>query len=73
MSDHWANLLIKDHETTEKVFDAVNQAFESPEPLPPQMVADLISYLVDYVDGCHNKKEEGALFPLCEQRGIPRQ
>jgi len=72
VSDHWAALLIKDHETTEKVFDAVRQAFEQPEPPPQEMVADLISYLVDYVDGCHNKKEEGGLFPLCEQRGIPR-
>ena len=72
MSEHWANLLIRDHETTEKVFDVASQALETPAGPPPQMVADLVSYLVEYVDGCHNKKEEGALFPLCEQRGVPR-
>jgi DUF438 domain-containing protein len=73
MPDHWADLLIKDHETTEKVFDVVGQAFETPSGPSPAMVGELITYLVGYVDGCHNKKEENALFPLCEERGIPRQ
>jgi len=73
MSDHWADLLIKDHETTEKVFDVMSQAFEMPSGPSPTMAGELIAYLAEYVDGCHNKKEENALFPLCEQRGIPRQ
>jgi hypothetical protein len=73
MPDHWADLLIKDHETTEKVFDVATQAFEMSSGPPPAMMGELITYLVGYVDGCHNKKEENALFPLCEQRGIPRQ
>jgi DUF438 domain-containing protein len=73
MSEHWADLLIKDHETTEKVFDVMGQAFEMPSGPSPAMVGELIAYLAEYVDGCHNKKEENALFPLCEQRGIPRQ
>jgi DUF438 domain-containing protein len=73
MPEHWADLLIKDHETTEKVFDVVSRAFEAPSGPSLAMVGELITYLVGYVDGCHNKKEENALFPLCEQRGIPRQ
>ncbi len=73
MSDHWADLLIKDHETTERVFDVMSQAFEMPGGPSPTMVGELLAFLVEYVDGCHNKKEENALFPLCEQRGIPRQ
>ena len=31
------------------------------------------SPLVEYVEGCHNQKEEQYLFPLIESRGIPRQ
>jgi len=73
MSDHWADLLIKDHETTEKVFDVMRRAFDAPSGPSTAMVGELITYLVEYVDGCHNKKEENALFPLCEERGIPRQ
>jgi hypothetical protein len=33
---------------------------------------DAARYFREYVDGCHNKKEENHLFPLIEQRGIPR-
>jgi DUF438 domain-containing protein len=73
MPDHWADLLIKDHETTEKVFDVMGQALQTPSGPSPTMVGELIAYLAEYVDGCHNKKEENVLFPLCEQRGIPRQ
>ena len=72
MAAHWTDLLIADHETTERVFAAVSQAFDAPEGPLPSLVGDLRLYLVEYVDGCHNKKEENALFPLCERRGIPR-
>ncbi len=72
MSEHWADLLIADHETTERVFAAVIQAFDTPDGPLPSLVGDLRVYLVEYVDGCHNKKEEDVLFPLCEGRGIPR-
>ncbi|UCF68549.1 MAG: hemerythrin domain-containing protein [Acidobacteriota bacterium] len=73
MSDHWAELLITDHETTEKVFDVMTQALATPEGPTPAMVAMTITYLAEYVDGCHNLKEQDHLFPLCEKRGIPRE
>ena len=68
----WKELLMRDHETTEKVFDAGEMAFAAGEP-DPAMVKELIRYFVEYVDGCHNKKEENHLFPLLEERGISRQ
>ena len=68
----WKELLMRDHETTEKVFDAGEKALAAGEP-DPAMVKELIRYFVEYVDGCHNKKEENHLFPLLEERGIPRQ
>lgn len=68
----WKDLLMRDHETTEKVFDAGERAFAAGRP-DPAMVAELLRYFVEYVDGCHNKKEENHLFPLLEARGIPSQ
>ena len=68
----WKDLLMRDHETTEKVFDAAEKAFAAGHP-DPDMVGELLRYFVEYVDGCHNKKEENHLFPLLEERGIPSQ
>jgi uncharacterized protein len=72
MSNAWAELLMQDHQTTEQVLEAVEKVFAAEEPPPPAMIADAIDYLVSYVGACHNKKEERHLFPLIEQRGIPR-
>jgi len=68
----WFALLLEDHETTEKVFDAVSKACAAPMGPTRTFVADAVTYLTEYVDACHNKKEERHLFPLLEQRGIPR-
>ena len=68
----WKDLLMRDHETTEKVFDAGEKAFAAGNP-DPGMVGELLRYFVEYVDGCHNKKEENHLFPLLEERGVPSQ
>jgi DUF438 domain-containing protein len=71
MSD-WSQLLMADHETTEKVFEAVERALQSPSGPPPSLLRDALDYFQGYVDACHNRKEEEHLFPLIEQRGIPR-
>ncbi len=72
MAVTWSALLLEDHETTEKVFDAVSKACASPMGPTRTFVADAVTYLTEYVDACHNKKEERHLFPLLEARGIPR-
>ncbi|MDF1562353.1 MAG: PAS domain-containing protein [Deltaproteobacteria bacterium] len=64
---------MEDHETFEKVFDAVAQALAAEEPPAPALIGNLQKFFVEYLDGCHNKKEEEHLFPLIEQRGVPRQ
>jgi DUF438 domain-containing protein len=50
----------------------MEQAFATEQGPSPAMVAKFHEYVRDYVDGCHNQKEERHLFPLIEQRGIPR-
>lgn len=72
MANEWFELLMTDHETTEKVFDAMTNAFQNPQGPPPDMIEACLEYCAVYVDNCHNKKEENHLFPLIEQRGIPR-
>jgi hypothetical protein len=72
MASLWFELLMTDHETTEKVFDAMTNAFQDPQGPPAEMVAAMLEYFTAYVDGCHNKKEEDHLFPLIERRGIPK-
>jgi DUF438 domain-containing protein len=72
MSQTWFELLMTDHETTEKVFEAVERALAAPGGPSPALLADAMENFKGYVDGCHNKKEENHLFPLVEQRGIPR-
>ena len=73
MSRTWQELLIGDHEQTERVFAAVKEPFTSPAGPPPALAARFLEYARDYVDRCHNQKEEQHLFPLLERRGVPRE
>jgi hypothetical protein len=69
----WHELLTTDHETTEKVFAALETAFAAPGGPPAAIVAQMLDYFSVYVDQCHNMKEEKHLFPLIERLGIPRE
>jgi uncharacterized protein len=73
MSTTWRELLMTDHETTERVFAAMEKAFAASGGPSPGMVANLREYVVGYVDRCHNQKEERGVFPLLERAGMPRQ
>jgi hemerythrin-like domain-containing protein len=71
MSESWQSLLMRDHETTEKVFAAMEKPFTSPAGPAPALVAKFFDYVNNYVDRCHNQKEEQHLFPLFDGRGTP--
>jgi hypothetical protein len=73
MGPTWKELLMEDHETTERVFAAMERAFAAKAGPTPGLVANLREYLGGYVDRCHNQKEEQHLFALIEQRGVPRR
>jgi DUF438 domain-containing protein len=72
MTPRWDELLKLDHEITERVFAAMETAFESSAGPAPAQVGRLLEYVRDYVDACHNQKEERHLFPRLEARGMPR-
>lgn len=73
MSQTWREHLMTDHETIERVFAAAEKAFAQPGGPSPGMVANLREYLVNYVDRCHNQKEERAVFPLLARLGVPTE
>jgi len=68
----WTELLKKDHEITERVLAAAEKAFAMKGGPTNALIANLLDYVTHYADRCHNQKEEQHLFPLIEQRGIPR-
>jgi DUF438 domain-containing protein len=68
----WTEILMTDHETTERVFAAFERALGGTTPPSTTVVADALDYFTGYVERCHNHKEEDHLFPLAEQRGVPR-
>jgi PAS domain S-box-containing protein len=72
MTMRWDELLKRDHEITERVFAAMEARFAAAEGPSPEQVGMLTSYLQEYVEGCHNKKEELHLFPRLEAAGMPR-
>jgi uncharacterized protein len=72
MDRHWDDLLRQDHEITERVFAAMEVQFAAPAGPPPAQVMRLVRFVNDYVDACHNQKEEQHLFPRLERAGMPR-
>ncbi len=69
----WTDLLMTDHETTERVFDAFDRALSGAAPPSTAIVTDALEYFTGYVERCHNHKEEDHLFPLLEAAGMPRE
>ena len=72
MSQRWDELLKQDHEIAERVFAAMEAQFATAAGPSPAQVGRLVEYLQDYVDQCHNQKEELHLFPRLERNGVPR-
>ncbi len=69
----WTEILMTDHETTERVFDAFDRVLSGPTPPSTAIVTDALEYFTGYVERCHNHKEEDHLFPLVESLGMPRE
>jgi DUF438 domain-containing protein len=70
MNDNWSDLLMADHEQTEKVIDALEALWRDGAP-DPAVVDKAVRYFSEFADACHNQKEEAHLFPRLEAAGIP--
>jgi uncharacterized protein len=70
VSETWKEVLLRDHEVTERLIAAVEKAFDAPDGPPASLIAGLRRYAGEYVDACHNQKEEQHLFPALARRGL---
>jgi hemerythrin-like domain-containing protein len=68
-------ILRKEHDAILKMLDALDQTSAqllSGAAVKPSTLNGLLEFFQLFADRCHHGKEEDLLFPLLEQRGIPR-
>ena len=72
---HPVDVLMSEHRTIERVLSAVEArlADSAGGPFPHEFLTQALDFFRNFADGCHHAKEEELLFPLLEQRGIPRE
>jgi hemerythrin-like domain-containing protein len=72
---HPVDVLMTEHRTIERVLAAVEArlADSAGGPFPYEFMTQALDFFRNFADGCHHAKEEELLFPLLEQRGIPRE
>ncbi|MFV1958010.1 MAG: hemerythrin domain-containing protein [Planctomycetota bacterium] len=63
--------LMDEHRVIESVVGAIRKAAQSDVDL--DFYADLVDFIANFADGLHHGKEEDRLFPLLEERGLPRE
>jgi hemerythrin-like domain-containing protein len=69
-------LLIDEHTIIERVLLLMQHAaerLEQDQPIPRGFRRWAIRFVREFADGSHHRKEEDVLFPLLEERGIPRE
>jgi hemerythrin-like domain-containing protein len=69
------DILMKEHRLIEHVLDALERqalAGKAGSDLHPGFFLDAVDFIRNFADGCHHRKEEGALFPAMIAAGIPK-
>lgn len=69
-------ILMSEHRVIELVLECLDKmagACADGKPLDATSAREAIGFLKQFADGAHHGKEERHLFPLLEQKGIPRQ
>jgi hemerythrin-like domain-containing protein len=70
---HPVDVLMAEHRTIERVLTGVESRLADSGPFPYEFLTDALDFFRNFADGCHHAKEEELLFPLLEQRDIPRE
>lgn len=72
---HPVDVLMAEHRVIERVLTALEQRIAELDqaPFPYDFLTQALDFFRNFADGCHHAKEEELLFPLLEQRGIPRE
>jgi hemerythrin-like domain-containing protein len=69
------NVLRKEHDAILRMLDAALQAarqLERSHHVEPTLLNGLLEFFQLFADKCHHGKEEELLFPLLENKGMPR-
>jgi len=69
-------ILRDEHRVIERVLAALEVAatrLKAGTPVRPGVFILAADFIKGFADGCHHRKEEGALFPAMEAAGIPAQ
>ena len=68
------DILMSEHRVIERVLaalDAEAAALEAGTHVRPQFFLDAADFVAGFADGCHHRKEEGALFTTLFEYGMP--
>lgn len=71
-----SRVLVDEHATIEKVLDVLErltQQVRTGGSFPREPLGRCVEFFRFFADACHHAKEEDLLFPVLEQRGIPRE
>jgi hemerythrin-like domain-containing protein len=67
-------ILMAEHRVIERVLLALEQVaarVERGDPVDPAFFGDAVTFIREFADGCHHRKEEGVLFPAMHDAGLP--
>ena len=62
-----------EHRIIERVLAALEKLTKSPGDIQLDLWEKAIDFIRNFADKCHHLKEEGVLFPVLEEHGIPRE
>jgi hemerythrin-like domain-containing protein len=70
---HPVEELMSDHRLIESVLDALESRLrvQGTPDIPAQFFEQVLDFLTNFADGCHHFKEEDALFPALQAKGMP--
>lgn len=55
------------------VVESAAKRLQSGKEIPNDLMTNAVQFFRNFADRCHHGKEEDELFPLLEQRGVPKQ
>jgi hemerythrin-like domain-containing protein len=70
------DILMDEHRLIEHVLGALERrarALQQGAAVRIEFFLDAVDFIRNFADGCHHRKEEGALFPAMIEAGIPKE
>jgi DUF438 domain-containing protein len=71
--ERWDDFLIAEHEMIERAMSVLKKNLDMIDggKYDALQIQRAVDFLLEFGDKIHNRKEEGCLFPLMQQRGVP--